>query len=192
MPPVACKVINVQLGDPRYRAALADLRHPVLAHQMWTDAEHRYRRRRGKVWTVALVRDRGRWVPAAWAAAAVETDDGGRRVLVCSDNYERRGVGRDLGLYAVVHDYRHRTVIVPSGLPAVTYLFLQPIALHERYGWYLTGLAGTSTRNGIEPHDWAELRRDADPVRYPRLFPAPTRAPGHRERPSRLTLRQAA
>lgn len=153
-------VATVEVGHPRYEELIGQIRgDAVLRGQMWADAEHELVERPGKVWTVVSVWEGGRWVPAAWAAAHV---DGG--LLRCSDNYERRGAGRARGLYRVAYRQRHRTVVGPSGLPAITYLFVQPIALHEADGWRRTGVAGTSHATG-EAHDWWELWRPVSQAR---------------------------
>jgi hypothetical protein len=111
----------------------------------------------GTWWTVVLVQDRGRWVPAAWAAA-VETTEDGERVLRCHSNFEvPRYRGR--GLYRAAYAHRHATVVRPTGLPAVTHLFRQPIKIHRAHRWHLTRVAGTSTTTG-EPHRWWQLRRN--------------------------------
>ena len=143
------EVLTVQIGDENYERTIGPIRSDrVLRAEMQADAEHTLDERPGKLWCVVLVGD----VPAAWCA--VQIQDG---VLRCSDNYERRGVGRERGLYTEAYRHRHNTIVAPSGLPAVTYLFAQPIARHEADGWYRTGLAGVSD----DGHEWSELRRDA-------------------------------
>ncbi|MCX5070897.1 hypothetical protein OOJ91_34175 [Micromonospora lupini] len=148
-------VILVRAGDSRYEELLGQIRtDQLLLAQMWADAEHRLDERPDKVWSVAIVHDGRGWVPAAWAAAVAEAD-----VLRCSDNYERHGYrGRDL--YAAAYAHRHATVVQPSGLPGETYLFAQPIPLHEADGWHRTGLSGVSVE-AAEPHQWWQLRRAA-------------------------------
>jgi hypothetical protein len=149
------QVVTVSLGDLRYEDVIGQVRaDTALRAQIWADAEHELEEQPGKLWTVALVWQEDRWVPAAWCA--VRAVDG---VLVCSDNYERRGPGRALGLYRAAYEQRHTTIIEPTPLPAMTYLFAEPIPLHEADGWYRTGLSGTSRRPGIHPHDWWELCR---------------------------------
>lgn len=158
-----CEIVNVVQGDDLYEELLSQIRDdPGLLQQMWQDAEHRLIEVPGKIWTIAVVwsEQERRWVPAAWAAACEVIDDAGRAVLRCSDNYERRGVGRDHGLHGAVYRHRHETVVAPSGLPAVTYLFAEPIPPHERDGWYKTGLHDVSREPGIDEHPWWELRRD--------------------------------
>lgn len=150
----AHELVNVAIGQPRYEELVGQIRtDPALLAHMWGDAEHRLEERPGKVWTVCAVRSEGRWVPAAWAASIAED-----AMLRCGDNYEHPA-WRGKGLYAAAYTYRHTTVVAPSALPAVTYLFAQPIALHEADGWYRSGAHGVSTEAG-EPHEWWELRRD--------------------------------
>ena len=144
-------VLSVRIGDERYEDLIGQIR---------ADAEHELDEQPGKAWAVVAVEGHGRWVPAAWAAATVEPGPGGP-VLRCSDNYERRGPGRLHGLYPIAYRHRHETVVAPSRLPGLTYLFAQPIGLHEADGWHRTGLTGTSRQPGIEPHQWWELRRGA-------------------------------
>lgn len=152
-------VRNIEPGDPRLDEFLDHLAEPTLKSDLWEDAEHVILPELipNRVWTVVEVRENARFVPVAWAAS-YEIDVEGIRTLRCSDNYERRGVGRDYGLYRVAYRHRHRTVVLPSGLPGLTYLYEQPIALHEADGWVRTGYCGTS-REAKEPHDWWELRR---------------------------------
>lgn len=158
---VIFEVINIQIGHPRYEELIGQIRgNSTLLAQMWADAEHKLDEHPNKIWTVVVVADGDRKVPAAWAAATVEHRVDGP-ILRCSDNYECRGPGRDHGLYAVAYAHRHRTVVEPAGIPAVTYLFAQPIARHEADGWYRTT---TCSDPGVEPHDWWELRRKPGPT----------------------------
>lgn len=146
------EIYNVRQGDDRYEQFIGQIRADrQLQADMWADAEHELIELPGKSWTVVAVDG----TPVAWAAARVEQIDG-TRVLKCSDNYERRGVGRDRQLYRLAYTYRHTTIVEPTRLPAVTYLFAQPMPLHEADGWRRTGLTGTSEHG----HDWWELRRD--------------------------------
>lgn len=155
------ELVNVQTGHPRYEELIGQIRlDDQLRQQMWRDAEHRFTEHPDKIWSMALVRGGGRWVPAAWAAAQVV--DGW---LSCTDNYERPGFrGPDLGrigwgLYPEAYAYRHATVVTPSRLPARTFIFDQPCVLHEQDGWMYTGVTATSHEAGT-PHDWWEMRRD--------------------------------
>lgn len=151
-------LFNVRLGDSLYEDLLGQIRNdPALLARMWDDAESHLDEAPGKVWSVAAVTDhRGRWTPAAWAAAIEQTEDG-RPVLKCCNNYERPGY-RGHGAYAAAYAHRHTTIVAPSHLPGVTYLFRQPIGLHEADGWYRTGVQGVSTE-AAQSHEWWELRR---------------------------------
>jgi hypothetical protein len=147
-------VLNVQVGHPHYEELVGQLRQPNLLAEMWADAEHRLVEAPGKIWTIVAVDEGGRWVTAAWAASTID-----QGVLRCSDNYERRGHGRDLSLYPIAYRHRHETVVEPLGLPGLTYLFAQPVDLHTADGWHHTGLSGTSREREVDAHDWWELRR---------------------------------
>lgn len=163
-PPPRYEVLNLSIGDERYEEVLGQIRGDAdLRAQMWADAEHEFAEAPGKVWTVVVVLEHGRWVPAAWAAAAVQ-HDGDEPVLHCSDNYERRGPGRQWRLYPVAYRHRHVTIVAPSRLPKLTYLFAGPLALHKADGWYRTGLSGASCKPGIDPHQWWELRLAPTPA----------------------------
>lgn len=144
--------VTLTHGAREYTALLAQITaDPDLVDLMWEHAESRPTELDvpGTYWSVALVDGS----PTAWCAACVQGDG----TLRCHSNYERLGY-RHRGLYAAAYRERHTTVITPSGLPAVTYLFAQPIPLHEADGWVRTGVAGVSCEAG-EPHDWWELRR---------------------------------
>ncbi|WBB94158.1 hypothetical protein [Verrucosispora sp. WMMC514] len=149
-----CELVNVAPGYPRYEELVGQIRtDPALLAAMWSDAEHRLIEHPRKVWSIATVREGGRWVPAAWACAVVDGN-----VLRCCDNYERPGY-RDRGLYEAAYRHRHTTIVAPYPLAAITYLFAQPIGLHMADGWYHTGVRGVSTEAGVE-HQWWKLRRD--------------------------------
>lgn len=135
-------------GDERYEEVIGQLQGPGLAAEMYADAEHRLGEAPGKLWCFVLVDG----AAAAWCAAQ---DLGG--VLVCSDNYERRGAGRQQHLYPLAYAARHETVVAPWAGPAVTFLFPEPIALHEADGWRKTGSTGPGEVAG---HTWWELRRE--------------------------------
>jgi hypothetical protein len=146
------QVVTLTHGQPQYADLLDQIRQdPTLAARMWADAESRPDELDlpGTWWSVALVWDEHRWVPAAWCAARVE--DGALRAFC---NYEVPA-WRNLDLYADAYRERHHAVLVPSGLPAVTYLFPEPIALHEADGWERTGREGSGELDG---HWWSELR----------------------------------
>jgi len=137
-------------GGQLYADLLAEITadHDLVA-AMWADAESRPAELDipGTFWSVTLTED---GTPAAWCAARI-TDGGALR---CHSNYERRE-WRGRGLYEDAYHARHRDVMLSYKLPGVTYLFAQPIALHERHGWYRTGLTGVSA----DRHRWWELRR---------------------------------
>jgi len=130
---VDVELVTVKLGGPRYEELLGPVRSsPLVLARMWADAESRLDERAGKLWCVATVRYGGRWVAAAWAAAYVDGD-----TLRCCNNYERPGWrGRDL--YRLAYDRRHTTVVDPSSLAGLTYVFAQPKRRHERDGWRVT------------------------------------------------------
>jgi hypothetical protein len=150
--PITVAVDTVQIGDDDYERHLGRIRQDEqLLADMWRDAEHLLDEHPGKRWTVVSVGG----MPVAWAAATVVDADG--HLLRCSDNYERRGIGRVAHLYRLAYRRRHETIVAPAGLPALTYLFAEPIPLHEADGWVRTGLTGTSDLG----HQWWELRRAA-------------------------------
>jgi hypothetical protein len=137
-------------GEQLYTDLLDRIRQDdALVAAMWTDAESRPDELDvpGTHWTVALLEDS---TPAAWCAARVQND----RLITCHSNYEPRA-HRSRGLYAAAYHARHRDVIRAYRLPAVTYLFEQPIGLHERDGWHRTDLHGVSDLG----HRWWKLRR---------------------------------
>lgn len=143
------KVVTLAHGTVRYGRLLDGVREDAgLVAAMWADAECRPEELDvpGTSWTVAL--DEG--VPAAWCAARVV--DG---VLKCHSNYEVRAF-RGRGFYEAAYRVRHAGVVVPGGRAAVTYLFAQPVALHEADGWCRTGVSGVGEVGG---HRWWELRR---------------------------------
>jgi hypothetical protein len=152
------EVVTVQLGDPAYEELLGPVREDrALLAQMWADAESRLDEEPGKSWCIAMVEVDGRQVAAAWAAAVEVEHQSGVRMLRCCNNYERPGY-RGRGLYALAYAHRHATVVRPSGMPAITWIFDQPRALHERDGWVVTDV-GISREPDIEPHRWFEMRR---------------------------------
>ncbi len=109
---------------------------------------------------MVLVDDGGPLVPAAWAGYRVI--DG---VLHCCNNYVRREYrGRNPELYAMAYAARHREVVAVLNMPAVTYLYAQPIPLHEADGWIRDtgpGSHGVSrARPDGEEHPWWRLRRE--------------------------------
>jgi hypothetical protein len=139
-------------GEQLYADLLGDLeRNQELQDAMWADAESSFAELDvpGTHWTVTLLAD---GTPAAWAAARF-TEDGS---IQCRNNYERRE-HRGHGLYEVAYHARHRDILLAYKLPAFTYLFADPIALHERDGWYKTGEEGPGELPG---NHWYQLRRN--------------------------------
>jgi len=146
------EILTLTPGRPRWDQLVSGiLADDGLVEQMWADAEHEPADYLGATLSMVLVDG----IPAAWAGSIVQ-EISGVLTLKCRLNYERRGAGRDLGLYALAYEHRHRTVVAPSVLPQITYLFAAPIALHEADGWRRTGHAGMSDQG----HRWWELRRD--------------------------------
>jgi hypothetical protein len=158
--PPRIEVVTVQLGDDRYEQVLGQIRADrQLLDEVWSDSETRLVEQPGKMWVVVLASG----VPAAWAAAYVEEHigpAGAEIVLRCTDSYERRGPGRDLGLYLLAYRRRHEVLVAPSRLPGLTFLYRQPMALHEADGWYRTGVHDVSREPGLDEHPWWQLRRD--------------------------------
>lgn len=143
-------VLTLHYGDPRYVDLLDRIRTDRwLVNRMRQDADSGPDELDvpGTTWVVAVVDGQ----PAAWCAATPTEG-----TLKCHSNYEHpRHRGR--GLYAAAYRQRHRDVVQPAELPGLTYLFAQPIRLHEADGWRQTGVAGVSGQG----HRWWELRRYA-------------------------------
>lgn len=136
-------------GEQLYTDLLDRIRRDdELVAAMWTDAECRPDELDvpGTHWTVTVAYD---GTPTAWAAARI-TDD----VLQCHSNYEVRA-WRGNRMYEAAYHARHWHVVHAYGLPAVTYLFAEPIGLHEADLWRRTGQTGV----GETGHQWWELRR---------------------------------
>lgn len=152
-------VVNVRAGDPGYERLLGPVRDNTdLLTRMWADAESRLDEHPDKIWAVAMITNDHirRPVAAAWAAA-IEIDHQGQRMLRCCNNYEvPRWRGR--GLYELVYRHRHDHIIAGSPLPAITWIFDQPRALHQADGWAVTG-TGISRLPNIDEHPWYEMRR---------------------------------
>ncbi|WP_431728555.1 hypothetical protein [Verrucosispora sp. TAA-831] len=152
-------VFTAAHGTVRFAVLLAGLRaDTALVEQFWADAEGTPDELDvpGTMWSVVVLRDGSRWgALAAWAAARVDGD-----MLKCFASYEVPGAGRERGLYRDAYRERHRAVVLPCRRPAVTYLFAQPVPLHEADGWRRTGVSGTSSEPGIPSHAWWELRRE--------------------------------
>ncbi len=153
------EILTLTEQHPRWTelvgAMLADI--PLVA-EMWADAEHEPGDFAGVTLSVVLADDQPtRWGSSAVAwAGSIETVVNDVPTLKCLLNYERRGLGRDYELYQQAYWHRHHTVVAPSRLPQVTYLFAQAIPLHQEDGWYPTDLTGTSAWG----HHWTELRRE--------------------------------
>lgn len=156
------ETILLRPGDPRRAEILGRLRDPVLAEQMWADAEHTPPPPAddGRTWAVITVDGE----PAAWVAAQVSVRDGlVRPQLVVTDGYERRGPGRAMRLYPAAYGCLHGAVVLPAareGIGAVTYVYRQQVHLLERWGWQRTGITDVSGCG----HRWWELRRPAGGV----------------------------
>lgn len=152
------RTLTLKHGSQYYAELLNLVRSDrILVTAMWDDAESRPEELDvpGTTWIV-VVTEVGE--PAAWCAARIENG-----ILKCHSNYEVRKY-RGRGLYELAYRQRHRDVVLPAGVPAVTYLFEQPIDLHKADGWRLTGDDGPGE---IPRHRWWELRRDVlDPRSY--------------------------
>lgn len=152
------RVVTLAYGEPEYGVRLGQVSGDAeLVARMWADAESRpfELAEPGTRWSIALVDDGDGEVPAAWCAVREITEDG-QPVLKGLCNYEVPAY-RGHGLYLAAYRERHRRVVRPSVLPAVTYLFAQPIGLHLGDGWHHTGLTGPGE---LPDHQWWELRRD--------------------------------
>ncbi|GAA2360730.1 hypothetical protein Cme02nite_38010 [Catellatospora methionotrophica] len=148
------ELVTVWIGHPRYEELLGPVRaDTALLRQMWLDAESELDEQPGKLWCVSVVDGRA----GAWAAAV---EDCG--VLRCCNSYEVPAY-RGRGLYAAAYAHRHATIVAPSTLPAITYVYDQPLPLHLADGWAVTA-SGTSTvsepdGDGRFEHRWHAMRR---------------------------------
>lgn len=145
-------VVTLTHGDDLYTTLLQRIRADTdLVAAMWADAESTPDELDvpGNRWTVTLVDGD----PAGWCAA--RTTNSGR--LKCHSNYAVRA-HRGHGHYEAAYHARHRDVVAPTGLLAVTYLFDYPIPLHEADGWRRTDLTGPGA---LPDHQWWELHRPA-------------------------------
>lgn len=145
-------VVTLTHGTRRYTALLDQVRENAdLVVAMWRDAEHLPVELDvpGTQWSIVLS---GR-EPVAWCAATINAG-----TLTCHSNYERPDY-RGRGLYELAYRERHHTVVAPSQLDAVTYLFTGPILLHQADGWTLTGREGAGVLPG---HHWYQLKRKAE------------------------------
>lgn len=150
-----CDVITTIYGSQRYMALLDRIRaDPATVAAMWEDAEGRPGELDipGTRWSVAVSPSGD---PMAWCAARVV---GG--VVLCHSNYERREY-RGCGFYAQAYRQRHAMILAPLALPAVTYLYPEPIPLHTADGWMFDDgehSSGVSTAHpGGPPHHWQRL-----------------------------------
>lgn len=156
------KILHMTVDHPRYQLFVAEVTAEPLAGQWQRDAESAHED--GTAYFVALAEDLGgRLWPAAWAGYRIE-GTGDNAVLRCCNNYVHRGFrNHDPELYAEAYHARHEQIVTTCGLPAVTYLFPEPIALHETDGWVrdtTPGSAGISVVTGVE-HHWQRLTRAA-------------------------------
>lgn len=147
------EILHLTPGHPRYAEITALLMAEPLAEQWRQDAESRHEP--DVSYAMVLADD----VPAAWAGWEMRAG-----VLHCVSSYERRGPGRDLGLYATAYAHRHRAVVADWTGPAVTYLYEQPIPLHLADGWVHSGDRpgvdhGISDEPDAPPHRWWRLIR---------------------------------
>lgn len=148
------ELVTIWIGHPRYEELLAPVRvDAALLRRMLLDAESQLDEQLGKLWCVAVVDGQA----GAWAAAV---EDCG--MLRCCNSYEVPAY-RGLGLYAAAYRHRHDTIVAPSTLSAVTYVYDQPLPLHLADGWAVTA-SGTSAvaepdGDGKIEHRWHEMRR---------------------------------
>lgn len=157
---MSISVINLTPDLSGYPYVARALMEEPLRSQWRADAESEHE---DGISYVMVLDDDGtgrRHVPAAWAGYRIE--DG---VLRCCNNYVRHGFrDRDPELYEVAYRARHDLVVAGCGLPAVTYLFPEPIPLHLADGWELdTTPEGSGISRdipGVE-HHWRRLTRAA-------------------------------
>ncbi len=151
------EIIHAATGHP----ILDRLCEETLAAEWWDDAESRHEDGINYLMVVDRNHPSG-MLPVAWAGWRVE-DENGAAVLRCCNNYVRRTHrGHVPDWYSIAYLARHRLVVQRLGMPAVTYLYEQPIWLHELDGWVKDtgpGSSGVShAREGGEPHPWWRLR----------------------------------
>ncbi len=148
-------LVVVESGGQMYEDLLGPVRSDVaLLQQMWLDAESELDEEPGKQWAIATVFHRGQWVAAAWAAA-VEREHEGQTILHCCNNYEVPAF-RGKGLYRQAMAHRQTAVVQRRGLPARTFIFDQPRALHQALGWHVVD-SGVSQLDGVPTHVWFEM-----------------------------------
>lgn len=138
-------------GSPGYTDLLDALCAEPLRTQWWHDAESAVEP--GTTYVVAYGSgDNNLFGMAAWAGLRIS--DG---VVRCCDNYVRRGF-RGRGFYESVYWVRHQ-ILAGFGMPGETFLFPEPILLHEAGGWVRDARpagSGVSTVTGV-PHRWQRL-----------------------------------
>jgi hypothetical protein len=158
-PAAACYVVHLTPDQGGVYDWFTDpLAEEPLRTQWWDDAESEHEP--DTSYLMVLVDENGLMTPAAWAGYRLV--DG---VLRCCNNYVRREYrGRNPELYAMAYAARHAEVVTVLNMPAVTYLYAQPIALHEADGWVKdTGSdshGSSYARPGGQEHLWWRLRRD--------------------------------
>jgi hypothetical protein len=151
------QIIHLTPRQARYQRYMNMLAAAPLRTQWWDDAESEVDP--DVSYLMVLAADAvGDMVPAAWAGYALEQHESGA-VLRCCNNYVRREFrGRNPDLYAEAYHARHNIIVSRLQFPAVTYLFEQPIQLHEADGW----VKDTSPDgHGVSDlgHPWWRLRR---------------------------------
>ncbi len=156
------QTIHLTPGQARYQRYMDVLAGDPLRTQWREDAESGVEP--AVSYLMVLAEDAGgQMVPAAWAGYQL-VPVGGELTLRCCNNYVRREFRScDPELYEMAYRARHDVVVSRLAFPAVTYLFEQPIALHEADGWVKDtgpGGSGVSTAG----HHWWRLRRFAGSV----------------------------
>lgn len=141
-------ILAVEPGTIGHADLMQHLRAEPLRTDWWADAESEADEH--ATYVVAYAAGR---IPVAWAGFKVEGD-----VLRCVDNYERRGY-RDRGLYESVYRWRHEKVVLRLRMPAYTFLYPEPIPLHEADGWVRDPeCVGVSQAHpGGPDHHWQRL-----------------------------------
>lgn len=152
------RIITLTRNHPQYDQITTELCTEPLRSQWWDDAESHHEP--GISYSMVIHDE----VPAAWAGWTFEREDG-RPVLRCCNNYVRREYrGGVPDLYALAYAHRHRHIVTHLGMPAVTYLFPEPVALHLADGWVIDtspGSSGTSWAREVgqgQEHHWRRLR----------------------------------
>ncbi len=147
-------VVTFTCVDPMFETVFGPVfEDQALCGYIKSDAEHVMSRTRqtsdpDKRWWV-VVSPAGEAL--AWCAAWAMNSD--PRTIMCGENYERRGLGRELAVYPLAFAARQEWLIKQPITNAVTYIFRQPIELHEAAGWCKTGATATSHHE----HQWWEL-----------------------------------